>query len=220
MRKYFVSDLHLDVSRPDATNAFLDFLESESLAGQSLYILGDLFEYWVDDSDINPEFRRVTEALRRFTASGSRCFLMHGNRDFMLGPQFMAESGAVLLHDPTLISIGGQSVLISHGDIYCTDDTAYQRYRRIVRSPWAQRIYNALPMALKQKVAARIRGTSKAGYGTKRPDILDVNQGAIEQALREYQVDTMIHGHTHRPAIHRFETGWTERHPDRAGRLV
>jgi UDP-2,3-diacylglucosamine hydrolase len=205
VQKYFVSDLHLDSSRPDATNAFLAFLAADSIAGQTLYILGDLFEYWVDDSDNNPEYRRVTEAIRRFTSASGRCFIMHGNRDFMLGGRFMAESGAVLLPDPTLISVGGQSVLVSHGDIYCTDDAGYQRYRRIVRHPQAQRIYNALPMALKQKVAARIRGTSKANYGAKRPDILDVNQDAVEAALREHRVETMVHGHTHRPAIHKFE---------------
>jgi len=200
----FVSDLHLDESRPAATDAFLNFLSQEAAAADALYILGDLFEFWIGDEDPDPEYRKVTAALARLTAGGVRCYIMHGNRDFMLGREFFKASGATFLHDPTLIYVGGQSVLLSHGDILCTDDAGYQRFRRIVRNPVMQKVYNAMPFSWRQRITLKIRGSSKANYGTKPPEILDVNQRAAEDFLRQHGVKTLVHGHTHRPAIHTF----------------
>jgi len=200
----FVSDLHLDGSRPAATDAFLNFLNREAAAADALYILGDLFEFWIGDDDPDPEYRKVTAALAKLTATGVRCHIMHGNRDFMLGGDFFQASGTIFLHDPTLIYVGGQSVLLSHGDMLCTDDIGYQRFRRIVRNPTVQKAYKSMPFSWRQRIALKIRGTSKAHYGSKPPDILDVNQAAVEHLLRQYGVKTLLHGHTHRPAIHTF----------------
>ena len=146
MTTLFVSDLHLDASRPAATAAFLRFLRGEAAGCTSLYILGDLFEYWIGDTEINQHDREVIAALSHFTKSGSRCFVMHGNRDFLLGERFCRESNTVLLPDPTLIYVGGESVLVSHGDYLCTDDVGYQRFRTIVRSRRFTHFYSRLPM--------------------------------------------------------------------------
>jgi UDP-2,3-diacylglucosamine hydrolase len=200
----FVSDLHLDAARPRATQAFLDFLAGDARKARTLYILGDLFEYWVGDDDPNPHHQQVVTALAELTVSGTRCFALHGNRDFMLGKRFAAASGVVLLHDPTLIYVGGSSVLISHGDMLCTDDISYQRFRTIVRTPWVQFIYRSLPLSIRHRIAAQMRSGSSAAYEAKASEIFDVNQTAVEACLREYQVQILLHGHTHRPAIHEF----------------
>ena len=205
MSKLFISDLHLDASRPDATATFIRFLQQDASGSDALYILGDLFEFWIDDSDPNPHHRTIIESLAELTSGGTPCYIMHGNRDFMLGPQFARETGTTLLFDPTLIYVGGQSVLLSHGDHLCTDDEGYQRYRRIVRNPTVQRAYNKLPWALKLWIARKIRGSSSSNYGRKRPEILDVNPQAVRSELRRYQVSTLLHGHTHRPAIHEID---------------
>lgn len=204
MATLFISDLHLDGSRPAATDAFLEFLTGDAVTADALYILGDLFEFWIGDDDPDPIYRKVIAALAKLTSSGTRCHVMHGNRDFMLGADFIKASGTIFLHDPTLIYVGGQTVLLSHGDVLCTDDIGYQRFRRIVRNPVVQRIYNSMPFSWRERITLKIRGTSMAKYGTRPPAILDVNQQAVEIFLRQYGATTLLHGHTHRPAIHRF----------------
>ena len=205
MATLFISDLHLDGSRPSAQNAFLRFLAEEAINADALYILGDLFEFWIGDDDPDPHYRKVTNALAKLTSSGVRCHIMHGNRDFMLGPDFFRESGTIFLHDPSLIFVGGESVLLSHGDVLCTDDKSYQRYRRLVRHPLAQQMYNALPFRWRQRITMKIRGNSMAQYGSRPVEILDVNQQAVEDFLRGYRVNKLLHGHTHRPAFHSFD---------------
>ncbi len=200
----FISDLHLDASRPAATDAFLRFLNDEAARSNALYILGDLFEYWIGDDAYSAHDRSVIEALARLTNSGVRCFIMHGNRDFLLGDKFCRDSGAILIADPTLIYVGGESVLLSHGDFLCTDDVGYQRFRKIVRSTVFRSIYPRLPMSLKQWLAQTARKKSVNSHGFKPPEILDVNQAAVEKTLTEFEVRTILHGHTHRPGIHEF----------------
>jgi UDP-2,3-diacylglucosamine hydrolase len=201
----FISDLHLDASRPAATKTFRQFLHQEASQVDALYILGDLFEYWISDEDQNPHYREVIDALAELTTAGVKCYIMHGNRDFMLGRRFAQESGTTLLYDPTLIYAGGKSILISHGDMLCTDDHSYQRFRRIVRSAWFQRIYTALPFFLKRRLAIKARSKSGDSMDDKPPEILDVNQDAVADILKLHKVDTLLHGHTHRPYIHQFE---------------
>jgi UDP-2,3-diacylglucosamine hydrolase len=201
----FVSDLHLDASRPAATDTFCRFLKKEAAQADALYILGDLFEYWIGDEDQNPHYRSIVTALTQLTVSGVPCYIMHGNRDFMLGKQFERESGATLIHDPTLIYAGGKSILLSHGDSLCTDDYAYQRFRRIVRSKLFQRIYKSLPFSLKSLLAKKARNKSTSSMDNKPPEILDVNQQAVNNTMQLYDVDTLLHGHTHRAAVHDFE---------------
>jgi UDP-2,3-diacylglucosamine hydrolase len=202
MTTLFISDLHLDASRPRATRAFLKFLEDDAPSAQALYILGDLFEVWVGDDDPDPHHREIAAALASLSRKGTRCYFIHGNRDFLIGQRFLAASKLRLLNDPTLIYVGGESVLISHGDILCTDDLSYQRYRRIVRSPLMLTLVNRLPLWAKRRLASKARQKSTASYAFKPPEILDVNQAAVVTALAEYKVSTLLHGHTHRPAIH------------------
>ena len=205
MTKLFISDLHLDPSRPAATEAFLNFLKGPARSATDLYIIGDLFESWIGDDDPNPLYQGITAAINEVAQAGVRCFFMAGNRDFVVGEDFLQRAGMTRLHDPALISIGHASVLISHGDIYCTDDLGYQRYRRIVYNPVIRAIYDSLPFFMRSWVVNRIRSSSQSNIVFKPPKIMDVNPAAIENALKEHGVNIMLHGHTHRPAIHEFQ---------------
>jgi UDP-2,3-diacylglucosamine hydrolase len=204
----FVSDLHLDGARPDITRQFLGFLEREAIHAEALYILGDLFEAWIGDDDPDPDKRRVVAAIRALTDRGITCNVMHGNRDFMLGKRFCADTGAQLIDDGTIVSLHGRPVLLLHGDTLCTDDHAYQRLRRIVRNPLVKLVLRSLTLGQRQRLAARMRAGSKEhieAMDRDAPAIMDVNQEAVVRAFRRYGVDCMIHGHTHRPAIHELE---------------
>ena len=205
MNTLFISDLHLDASRPAVTDAFLNFLQTTATEADTLYILGDLFEVWYGDDHGDAHYTRVTEALAELASSGTRCFFMVGNRDFIIGRDFLAASGLMLLPDPTLIYVGNDSVLLSHGDMLCTDDLAYQRFRRIIRNPYLQALYNALPRSARHGIANKMRSESSAAYEQKGPEIMDVNQHAVELLLRDFKVHTLLHGHTHRPGINNFE---------------
>lgn len=200
----FISDLHLDGARPDITHQFLEFLAGEGATAERLYILGDLFEAWVGDDDPDPDKRRVLQALKKVSAK-LPCFVMHGNRDFLIGKRFCAETGAQLIDDGTVVDVFGRRVLLLHGDTLCTDDHAYQRLRRIVRNPLVQFGLRSLTLKQRQRIAARMRAGSKAhieAMDKSSPYIMDVNSDAVAAAFRAYRVDCMIHGHTHRPAIH------------------
>ena len=201
----FVSDLHLDPDRSDATATFIRFLDGPARDADRLYILGDLFEVWIGDDDPNPAYAEVRDALARFTSAGNKCFFMPGNRDFLIGPRFITSAGLILLPDPTLIEVAGTSVLLSHGDALCTDDHAYQRFRRISRNAFLLRLYHALPFALRNWLADTARTRSKTAKQDKSAAIMDVNQGAVESMLRHFGMLTLLHGHTHRPDEHSFE---------------
>ena len=208
MTTLFISDLHLDGEWPEITRQFLEFLDGEARTARALYILGDLFEAWIGDDDPDPDKRRVVRGLREITAHGVPCYVMHGNRDFLLGKRFSAETGVELLPDGTVIDLYGRRVLLMHGDTLCTDDAAYQRLRRIVRNPLVQFVLRNLSLRQRQRLAAKMRAGSKAHIDAAdkaTPYIMDVNSAAVKQALREHEVDCVIHGHTHRPAIHDVE---------------
>jgi UDP-2,3-diacylglucosamine hydrolase len=201
----FISDLHLDGSQPDITEQFLSFLKGEAQSAHALYILGDLFEAWIGDDDPDPDKRRIITALKQLTSSGVPCYVMHGNRDFLLGKRFCAESGAHLIDDGTVIDLYGRRVLLLHGDTLCTDDPDYQRLRRIVRNPVVQFILRNLSLDRRQRLAGKMRAGSKAhidAMDKAAPSIMDVNADAVAATFRRFRVDCMIHGHTHRPAIH------------------
>ena len=204
MTTLFVSDLHLHESRPEVTDSFIEFLGGEARHAECLYILGDLFEAWIGDDDPDSHNRRVINALRDFTAAGSPCYLMHGNRDFLIGKRFAAETGVLLLGETETVAINGERTLLMHGDQLCTDDHQYQRLRRRVRNPILQAVFLALPITLRRTIRDRLRRQSVADSGIKPEAITDVNQTAVEDALRHNGVLTLLHGHTHRPAIHRF----------------
>jgi UDP-2,3-diacylglucosamine hydrolase len=203
----FISDLHLDGSRPDISRQFLEFLETEATHAQRLYILGDLFEAWIGDDDPDLDKRSVVAGLRALTRRGVQCFVIHGNRDFLLGKRFCADTGAAMIEDGTVIEVFGNRVLLMHGDTLCTDDHSYQRLRRIVRNPLVQFVLRSMTLAQRQKLASRMRAGSKAhieAADRARPAIMDVNGDAVAAAFRRYDVGCLIHGHTHRPAIHRL----------------
>jgi UDP-2,3-diacylglucosamine hydrolase len=200
----FISDLHLEAARPDITNQFLDFLNGEASRADALYILGDLFEQWVGDDDPEPEKRRIIAALKQFTDRRIPCYLMHGNRDFLLGRRFEKASGCKLLDDGTIVDLYGKKVLLMHGDVLCTDDQSYQRLRRIVRNPFVRLIFRLMTLGQRQRLAEKIRAGSKEHIGKTAAYIMDVNPQAVFETLNRYGVDTIIHGHTHRPAIHKL----------------
>jgi UDP-2,3-diacylglucosamine hydrolase len=205
MTTLFVSDLHLHASRPDVTACFLRFLSHTASRAQALYILGDLFESWIGDDAPGPTGIKVSTALRELTDRGIPCSFMRGNRDFLISRQFASQAGLTLLPDETVIDLHGERALLMHGDTLCTDDHAYQRYRRIVRSPVTQALYLALPVRGRNRVEAQLRSRSKAAYGSKPAMLMDVNQQAVNEAMARHGVSLLIHGHTHRPAIHQFE---------------
>jgi UDP-2,3-diacylglucosamine hydrolase len=213
MTTLFISDLHLDGARPDITDQFLEFLRDEASRAERLYILGDLFEAWIGDDDPDPDKRRVIEALRALTSGGVRCFVMQGNRDFLLGSRFCSETGTQLIADGTIVAVTGRKVLLMHGDTLCTDDHAYQRLRRIVRNPIVQWILRSLSLAQRQRLAERMRAGSKAhieAADKSMPYVMDVNGDAVADAFRAAGVDCLIHGHTHRPAIHKLNVDGKE----------
>jgi UDP-2,3-diacylglucosamine hydrolase len=205
MARLVVSDVHLDPGAPDATEQFLAFLGKEAAGAEALYILGDLFEAWVGDDDAQPDSERVCAALRRVSAGGVACFVMHGNRDFLLGPGFCDRSGCRLLPDPVIADFGGEAVLLTHGDALCTDDHAYQELRSIVRAREWQRRFLALPRARREALAHEARAGSRRHTARTVPYIMDVNSDAVSAAFRATGVRRMIHGHTHRPAVHDLE---------------
>ena len=205
MSTWFVSDLHLDPATPEIAERFLRFLEGPVQGAASLYLLGDVFEAWLGDDDPEPAHRDVIAALAAVTARGTLLYLMHGNRDFLLGERFCAETGATLLDDPVIATIGGKRVLLSHGDGLCVDDGAYQRLRALVRDPDVRRGFAALPLASRRRLASQARAGSREHLAGAGEYITDVNQAAVETLMREAGVRTMIHGHTHRPAMHRFD---------------
>ncbi|HTV53186.1 MAG TPA: UDP-2,3-diacylglucosamine diphosphatase [Steroidobacteraceae bacterium] len=198
----FVSDLHLGAESPHATAQFLGFLQSIAARAQALYILGDLFEVWIGDDDPDPELARVCEALAALSARGVPCFVLHGNRDFLLGEQFCRRTGCQLLPDPVLTELGGERVLLTHGDALCVDDHAYQELRSIVRSPRWQRRFLALPARQRMQLASQARAGSRAHTARTIPYVMDVNAEAVLAAFRATGARRIIHGHTHRPGRH------------------
>jgi UDP-2,3-diacylglucosamine hydrolase len=204
MTTLFISDLHLDAGEPETIRRFVTFIETEARAARALYILGDLFEAWVGDDEDDPRLAPVQAALAGLTGTGVPCSLMHGNRDFLLGPRFCAATGCRLLGDYERVELHGSTVLLTHGDLLCTDDTRYMSLRGTLRNPAWQRDFLAKPLAERRKIAAELRELSAAEIAAKSYDIMDVNQTTVEKVMREHGVSLLLHGHTHRPAIHRF----------------
>ena len=199
----FISDLHLDPRRPAVTNLFLQFLaDLDPQHCVALYILGDLFEAWIGDDEDDAHYRNVVAGLRAASDRGLKLSVMRGNRDFLLGEGFERDSGCELLADPTRIELGGLNTLLMHGDTLCTDDLEYQQFRMLVRNPDWQRQFLAKPLAERRQIAAQLRETSRQRTGRKQPDIMDVNPHTVNETLRQQGVRRLIHGHTHRPAVH------------------
>jgi UDP-2,3-diacylglucosamine hydrolase len=204
-RLLLIADLHLEEARPDLTAGFLTFLDHEAPNAQALYILGDLFNVWIGDDDDRPLRATVTAALKRHADQGLAVYLMHGNRDFLLGPAFARESGATLLAEPHLLQHQGQRYLLLHGDVLCTRDIDYMNFRAMVRNPLWQQQFLARPLSERRAFAEQARARSKTMNSNKAADIMDVTPDEVERVLREHNMTTMIHGHTHRPHDHHWQ---------------
>ncbi len=199
-----ISDLHLQEERPDITRAFLDLLATRARDAQALYILGDFFEAWIGDDGMTPFQQSICQALRALSDSGTRVFLMHGNRDFLIGQAFCKAAGCTLLKDPSVVEMGGEPVLLMHGDSLCTRDEAYMKLRRYLRNPLSLWILRHLPLSTRRKLARKLRSESKAQTRMKANDIIDVTAEEVPRLMQRHGVRTLIHGHTHRPAIHKL----------------
>jgi len=198
----FIADLHLQTEEPAITAGFLRFLAGEARQADALYILGDLFEAWIGDDDPNPLHQQIASAIKSLIESGVPCYFIHGNRDFLLGKRFARQSGMQLLTEAKVLDLYGRNVLIMHGDTLCTDDAGYQAFRKKVHTPWIQTLFLALPLFIRRRVAARMRAESKAANSSKSLEIMDVNPQAVIDVMEKHRVQWLIHGHTHRPAIH------------------
>ena len=198
----FISDLHLDPERPAVTDLFLELLDRRARTADAIYILGDLFEAWVGDDDTGPMNQAVSDGLKKCTTSGTPVFIMHGNRDFLLGARFAAASGCTLLDDPALIDLYGTPTLLMHGDLLCTDDKEYMAFRAMVRDTEWQRELLSRSLEERQLMAREMRDRSREQTGGKPEAIMDVNKEAVIKTMTGHKVQRLIHGHTHRPAIH------------------
>jgi UDP-2,3-diacylglucosamine hydrolase len=199
----FISDLHLSEERAAANERFIGFLEGKARSADALYILGDFFEYWIGDDDLEAPFNAVIAGLLRgLTRQGVPVYLMHGNRDFLVGEGFCRATGGTLLADPSVVEVQGERTLLAHGDTLCTDDHDYQSWRRVARSQEWQREFLAKPREVRRRMILGLREKSKAVVEAKPAEIMDVNDAAVTQALREHGVQRLVHGHTHRPGRH------------------
>jgi len=212
----FISDLHLDPERPEITRLFRQFLQNEARAAQALYILGDLFEAWIGDDDDAPLAQEVAASLRALHESGVPVYFMHGNRDFLLGHSYAARAGMRLLPDPSVIMLYDEPVLLMHGDTLCTDDVAYQAFRVQSRTPAWREAMLAQPLAVRRALAGQARDASKTHQQALKTEhraqfetITDVAQHTVESTFIRYGIKTLIHGHTHRPAVHTVNAGDT-----------
>ena len=197
----FISDLHLSAKTPALTKLFLNFLENAKTA-RALYILGDLFNTWLGE-DIHATFQTgIQKALKKLAGHGVSLFFMKGNRDFLISSSFLKEAQCHLLSDPTLISLYGKSTLLTHGDILCTHDKTYQRYRKIAQHPFSRTLFLSLPKSIRQKIGDGLRRKSHHYQRQQATHILDVTPATVKNLMQRYQVTQLIHGHVHKPCIH------------------
>lgn len=204
MSTYFIADLHLSPDTPEITRGFLNFMRQEALTADAVYVLGDLFEFWVGDDDPCRFNQTIKDAFYKLTQQGVACYFIQGNRDFLVGKKFCQQTGVTLLPDEYLIDLYGTPTLILHGDTLCTDDLEYQKFRKTVHLPWLQFIFKRIPLWIRQKIIDQVQTKAKENKGDKQLQIMDVNTQAVIETMQKYQVKQMIHGHTHRPMTHTY----------------
>ncbi len=179
-------------------------MREEAINADALYVLGDLFEFWIGDDDNSDFAKSIKQEFQQLTAKGVPCYFTQGNRDFLVGQRFAKQTGMTLLGDSTVVDLYGKKAILMHGDTLCIDDVKYLEYRAKVHQPWLQWVFNRIPMFIKKKIVSRVQSDIKSEKQTKSLDIMDVNQEEVERVMQEAGVDLMIHGHTHRPNIHHF----------------
>lgn len=199
----FISDLHLQESHPRTAAAFFRFLAEHAIAARELYLLGDLFEYWAGDDDLDSAFNKsIIDAIRAVSDAGVAVYWIAGNRDFLVGERFAQAAGLTLLAEPHVADIAGRRIALVHGDAECTDDVNYMAFRKQVRDPAWQQQFLAMPLAQRKAIIAGLREGSREAHGTKSMAIMDVTPAAIDALHASTGADIIIHGHTHRPALH------------------
>lgn len=204
----FISDLHLGPHDPATLAAFRQFLAGPARQADALYILGDLFEYWLGDDQLDDAFYGdIARDIAQLKNANVAVYFMAGNRDFLPGQRFAQAAQLTIIPDPCVIELGGQAILLAHGDAYCTDDVGYQRYRKLARNRLVQWIWLNLPRRIRNREAEKLRNKSKAMNQRKSMKIMDVNAAAIQAAFRKYHTKVLIHGHTHKPDIHTYPEG-------------
>lgn len=204
MSTLFISDLHLAPERIDITNCFLRFMQTEAINADALYVLGDLFEFWIGDDDNSDFADLIRQQFRQLVTNGVRCYFVHGNRDFLIGKLFCQQTGVILLQQGTLIDLYGRKAAVFHGDTLCTQDTKYLAYRKKVHIPWLQWLFNRIPFWIKKKITAKVRLNIQDEKQKKDFNIMDVTESEIERIFDSNHIDLIIHGHTHRPKIHYY----------------
>ncbi len=210
MTTLFIADLHLTPNRPDITDCFLRFMADEAAQADKLYILGDLFEFWIGDEDDSEFADTVRGAIKAVSEQGVQTYFVQGNRDFLLGEKFCRQTGMTLLSDVSTMDLYGRQCAILHGDTLCIDDIKYQEFRKTVHQPWLQWVFKRIPWFIKKKIVRKVQSDIRDDKKTKSMAIMDVNQGEVERVLEQLNVDLMIHGHTHRPDVHTFLVNETE----------
>lgn len=205
---YFISDLHLSESHPKITELFLQFMQQKAPLAERVYILGDLFDFWIGDDEQSPLIEQVKTAIKNLTTSGVKCYFICGNRDFLIGKRFANETGMEILPDYQLIDLYGKKTLLCHGDTLCIDDVKYQQFRRKVHQAWRQKLFLCLPLFIRLNIANKIRAKSQQDKRSKSSEIMDVNPEFTANKVAEFGAELLIHGHTHREHIH-TENGFT-----------
>ncbi len=205
MTTLIVSDLHLSAARPDKLALFHDFIARARGSARALYILGDLFDVWLGDDDDAAPQAQVLRSLRSLTDAGVALAVSHGNRDFLFGPRFVAATGCTLLGDYATLDLNGERALLMHGDLLCTRDVKYQRFRTVVRNPLVRGIFLAIPLAWRRRIATRTRSGTQASMMHKSSEIMDVEDTTVRQTMLSNDVTLLIHGHTHRRAVHHLD---------------
>lgn len=205
MTTLFISDLHLDEQRPEITALFLNFLKTEAIHADALYILGDLFEFWSGDDIRNELNDQVQDGLAALTQAGVPCYLTKGNRDFLVGKRFAKRTGVTILPDYKVVELDGKRILVAHGDTLCTLDVKYQAFRANVQPKWRQVLFLALPIFVRQAIADKIRGASRQKNQTKSMQTMDVAEDEVIKQMRSHNCEYLIHGHTHRPDVHSID---------------
>ncbi|MDH5358776.1 MAG: UDP-2,3-diacylglucosamine diphosphatase [Gammaproteobacteria bacterium] len=212
MTTLFISDLHLSPENPELIQLTIEFLKTETKGIEALYILGDLFNTWLGDDIVPSEYEPLITQLQQLHQSGIKTYLMVGNRDFMLGKEFAGRAACTLLNDPVVIRLNGIDTLLMHGDSLCTDDVSYQRYRRWIRNKFLQWCFLHLPASYRQRISDKIKQKSRDQKQSKSAMIMDVNPTEVNRVITSFGVTRLIHGHTHRPAIHNINMGSKEAH--------
>lgn len=204
MSTLFISDLHLSPATPTINQRFAQFMREEAVKAEALYVLGDLFDFWIGDDDKSDFAHFVRGEFKRLTEAGVPCFFTKGNRDFLVGKRFAKQTGITLLGDETVIDLYGRKAVVLHGDTLCTQDVSYLKFREKVNQKWLQWLFNRIPMFIKTKIVSKIQSDIRDDKQTKSLEIMDVTQEEVERVMKVHQVDLMIHGHTHRPNVHKF----------------